>query len=283
MQHGPTRPEGDRPALARLRVVPERWELVAEALFDAGASSVEERRSASGSALLLVAGFADRGRARAALAGLDPADVVDAVVEIPADTWFDGWRAHARPQRAGRRFIVTPPWCPAGAGPDDLVLCIDPGRAFGNGAHPSTRLVLAELEALVRCGATVLDLGSGSGVLSIAAVRLGAASACAVDIDPAATEATAANAARNAVDGTVRVTDRMPDGPFDLAVANIGANALITLAPTLVSRAAVVVLAGFLDERADEVAAAYAAAGSPVASRRGLEGWTALTCVRSRC
>jgi ribosomal protein L11 methyltransferase len=208
--------------------------------------------------------------------------VIDAVVEIPADTWFDGWRAHARPQRGGRRFIVTPPWRPADAGPDDLVLYIDPGRAFGSGAHPSTRLVLAELEALVRRGATVLDLGSGSGVLSIAAIRLGAASVCAVDIDPAATEATVANAARNDVDGAVTVTDRMPDGPFDLAVANIGANALITLAPALVSRAAAVVLAGFLDERADEVAAAYAAAGSPVAGRRGLEGWTALTCVRSR-
>ena len=154
---------------------------------------------------------------------------------------------------------------------------------FRSGAHPTTRLVLAALEDLVTTGTTVLDLGCGSGVLGIAAARLGAAEVLAVDIDPAAVTATRANQERNGVSFPV-VTDLGPAPPrprFDLVAANIGANTLIGLATTVLGWARTAVLSGFFAGRTDEVIAGYAALGATVlAVAADPDGWTVLTVTR---
>lgn len=276
------------PVLVRLRLTGHQpagalaRELLADQLFAAGATGIEERDPTT-----LLVGFDDRLAALAAVAALPEARRAHATVEVPDDTCLDGWRAYATAERAGRHLVVHPPWVPLDVdppvGPDDIVVQIDPERAFGSGAHPTSRLVLAELERRVRRGDRVLDVGSGSGVLSVAAGRLGAGTVVAVDIDPAARAATRANLQRNAVHATV--TDALPDGPgtaapFELVVANIGANTLVALAPRLVQLGRVIVLAGFLADRREEVLAAYEVAGATRSSTPGPyeeDGW--VVCV----
>jgi ribosomal protein L11 methyltransferase len=260
--------DGDRAVLVRLAVGPERGEVVADLLFRHGATSIEERPGE------LLAGFGNRAAAHAALAELSADERAQALVEVPDDTWFDGWRAYARPHRAGRRLVVRPTWVPLEDAAGLLVVDIDPGRAFGSGAHPTTLAVLEELERAVDGGAAdVLDVGSGSGVLTAAAGLLGARRLVAVDVDAAAREATAANLVRNGVAAEVR--DDLPEGHFDVVLANIGARTLIELAPTLAPLGTTLVLAGFLSERADEVRDAYR--GAVEVSRRERDGWTCLT------
>ncbi|MGE0730901.1 MAG: 50S ribosomal protein L11 methyltransferase [Acidimicrobiia bacterium] len=306
-------PDDDRPVLLRIERDPAGdVELLSTLLFEAGATGIEERDDATMRARWLLAGFPNRLMAAQARRALPPGCALRALVEVPDDTWFDGWRAYARAQRAGQRLIVHPPWVPLSTalvdddrppGPDDIVLEIDPGRSFGSGAHPTTRLVLAELERLVRPGASVLDLGCGSGVLSIGAVRLGAGRVLAVDHDPAALTATRSNLARNAIpDGLVEVAAGLPapvpaphatHGPdaarpgdlvarparFDVVAANIGANTLIALAPTVVRLAPTSILSGFFADRIDEVVDAYRRCDATLSSTLAgeLDGWVALT------
>jgi ribosomal protein L11 methyltransferase len=270
--------DDDRAVLLRVEAGPatstEQAGLLAALLFDWGATGIEERRAPDGGPLLL-AGFPNRSAAAQALSGLragPPGAVARAVVDVPEDTWFDGWRAYARTQRAGRHLLVHPPWVPldVDVGPGDVVLEIDPGRAFGSGAHPTTRLVLAQLEAQADAGAVrgrrVLDLGCGSGVLAVAAGRLGAAEVVAVDIDALARAATRENLRRNAVRATVlegldELEGRVRQAgapPFDLVLANIGAGALIALAPMLCRTGRTLILSGFFASGAPGLVSAYA-------------------------
>lgn len=276
----------------RVSVTSADAELAADALWQAGAVAIEEQSG------VLIAGTADRGdptRLLAAVAGRWPAELVT----VDLDAALDAWRAHARPVVVGERLVVRPPWTerPIGAEDGRLDVVIDPGRAFGHGAHPSTRMVLAALDELVRGGERVLDVGCGSGVLAIAALALGAARAVGVDIDPAAVAATRANAERNGVadrltvaGGAIAAVDAVDaaagvqaSGAFDLVVANMLAHELVAAAPT-VGRAARpggrVVLSGLLVDQGDAVLAAYAPHGlgrdAGVASRRE-DGWLALT------
>jgi ribosomal protein L11 methyltransferase len=161
------------------------------------------------------------------------------------------------------------------------VVLIDPGRAFGSGAHPSTMLVLEEVSRLVRPGDRVLDLGCGSGVLAIAAVILGASEAVALDIDPVAIEATAANAARNAVADRVHpaIVGGGPLASVDVAFANIGIGPLRERLAELERAAPIVVLAGLLTHQAEELAAA--ASGAAMLSRT-IDGWQAVTIIRQK-
>jgi ribosomal protein L11 methyltransferase len=157
------------------------------------------------------------------------------------DDWLDRWRQFHRPVRVGSLW-VGPPWeTPDG---DALAIVIDPGRAFGTGGHPTTQLCLQLLADEPR--GSVLDVGCGSGVLSIAAAKLGFAPVLALDFDPQAVEATARNAADNGVEVEVREAD-LRDGALpaaELALANIAADAVLALAPSL--RAARVITSGYL-------------------------------------
>lgn len=190
------------------------------------------------------------------------------MVEVDDAAWADAWRAYATPVRAGDRIVVVPAWLPAPA-PADLpsdpvVVRLDPGRAFGSGTHPSTRLVLAALERLIGGGERVLDVGSGSGVLAVAAGLLGASAVVAVDVDPEAVRVTGDNARRNGVAGIVeaRAGDIGAAGAeaFDVIAVNIGAAAIVEAAGDLVPLlrpGGHLVLAGFVADAAPRVRDAF--------------------------
>lgn len=204
--------------------------------------------------------------------------------EVSADGDLDRWRDFAEPVRAGNRILLQPAWLPAEPDPGDLVVSLDSGRTFGSGSHPSTRLVAAAIEAHLRAGDSVLDVGSGSGVLSVVAVLLGAGRAVGVDVDPAAVEVGAANAERNGVADRIGFSTTPVgevEGEFDLVVANIGLGVLTDLAGSISARVrpgGLLVLAGLLDDQADAAAAAYA--GFEPVSAASEDGWSAVVLRR---
>jgi ribosomal protein L11 methyltransferase len=197
----------------------------------------------------------------AALAAAGMPEVQAASLDRLEDAdWVALTQKQFEPMRAGDRLWIVPTWHqPPDPGAINIVL--DPGAAFGTGSHPTTRLCLAWLERRVRPGDMVLDYGCGSGILAIAAMRLGAAAAIAVDVDPLALAAARYNASRNAVRLDVR--DARQDLPesASITVANILANPLRMLAPLLASRTrpgGSIALSGILEEQAEAVAGAYA-------------------------
>src|SRR3954468_17190156 len=204
--------------------------------------------------------------------------------------WADAWKAYFPVMRVGQRIVIRPTWRRHRAAPGDVVLALDPGMAFGTGLHPTTRLCLAAVEALadrgVLEGARVLDVGCGSGILAIAAVRLGAASAFGADTDPIAIEATAANARRNAVVRRLHVREgSLPSGEpaFDVVLANLIAGVLVPLARPLgdeLRPGGTLLASGIFVDREAEVAAAFEAAGLSVTGRTAEGDWVALEAVR---
>lgn len=202
----------------------------------------------------------DAVRVRALLpldADLSALDGLDAAVGFVADEdWSSTWRSNLQTLCFGR-LVVAPTDAAVSRGPRDAVLRIDPGLAFGTGGHPSTALCLGWLAEQELAGRSVLDMGCGSGILAIAALRLGAASAFAVDHDPQARDATAANARANGVEPGIGADLRAAPGRFDIALANIVAGTLRELAPLLSSCADAVVLSGILESQADDMRAAF--------------------------
>jgi ribosomal protein L11 methyltransferase len=249
-------------------------ELAADALWQAGAVAIEER-AAAGSVVLVAAGpggaGADPGPLLAAVAGRWPAEVA----QVDLDAVLDAWRRHARPVVVGGgRLTVRLDGTPD---PRSGEIVVDPGRAFGSGAHPSTRLVLEALVGDVRGGERVLDAGSGSGILAVAALALGAAAALAVDIDPSAREATAANAARNGLADRLTVSDTIA-GLHDLVVANVLLADHRALAPAVAAAVAdggTLIASGVLAPQRDALRAAYP--GLTPAAERQEDGWLALS------
>jgi ribosomal protein L11 methyltransferase len=164
------------------------------------------------------------------------------------------------PIRAGERLWIVPTWHEAPR-PGEVNIVLDPGAAFGTGSHPTTRLCLAWLEREVRAGDSVLDYGCGSGILAIAALKLGAARAAGVDVDPLALEAARYNSSRNGVALDVSDAQARLDGVFRICVANILANPLRMLAPVIAAHTEPrgrIALSGILEEQADAVIEAYA-------------------------
>ena len=204
--------------------------------------------------------------------------------------WADAWKAYFPVMRIGRRLVIRPTWRRHRREPDDVVLALDPGMAFGTGLHPTTRLCLASLEAVADRGrladARVLDVGCGSGILAIAALKLGAATAIGVDTDPIAIEASAANARRNGLARRLRVrAGSLPSGepPFDVALANLIAGVLMTLAAALrdeLRPGGVVIASGIFVDREADVAAAFGRVGLEIVGRRAEGDWVALEAVR---
>jgi ribosomal protein L11 methyltransferase len=263
----------------------------ASELFERGASGVEVR-DGEGTPMpgvplpppgraLLVAWFPERDAAEAARG-----DLGGAVAEVADEDWGEGWKKDFRPLDVGR-VRVRPSWIdeppPAGA----VEVVIDPGMAFGTGSHPTTSLCLAALSDHLedRPGAAVLDVGTGSGLLAIAARKLGAGRVAGNDEDPVAVEVARENAARNGV--ALELTgDPLPaiPGTFDVVVANILSNVLVALAPDLAAKLApggVLLLSGILLPQEDEVRRAHLAEGlAPVPGGDRRDGEWSLLALR---
>jgi ribosomal protein L11 methyltransferase len=197
--------------------------------------------------------------------------------------WTDAWKAGYVPQRIGR-LVIVPSWLDEPIGPREVALRLDPGMAFGTGLHPTTRGCLTLLQEISPMPPVVLDVGSGSGILALAALRLGAERAVCYDTDPLAVEATLANAASNEL--ADRVTAHagslppMPDGdPYPLVLANLVAALLIDLAEPLAAHTAPggsLLAGGIIEGRADEVRAALTAVGFVLESRLDDGEWVSI-------
>jgi len=186
----------------------------------------------------------------------------------PEDEWRDAWKRHFHVVRVAPRIVIVPSWETYEPAAQDVVLDLDPGRAFGTGAHASTRLCLRELDALEAAGLAVerfLDVGTGSGILAIAAAKLwSGARGLALDIDPLAVEAAKENLDRNGIRSVATSDDSLDavEGAFDLVVANIQADALERMAPALVARTrGTLILSGLLTPQAEPTAEVFAALG----------------------
>lgn len=204
---------------------------------------------------------------------------------VPADDadWAQAWKAHYIPQRIGR-IVVVPSWLDEPLGDDEIALRLDPGMAFGTGLHPTTRGCLTLLQAVTPMPQRVLDVGCGSGILAIAALRLGAAHATGLDTDPVAVEATLANAAANGVAerleahrGSLPAAAAGP--PYPLVLANLVAALLVELAAPLAvhtARGGLLVASGIVAPRAAEVVGAFERAGFAIAERLDDGEWVSL-------
>jgi ribosomal protein L11 methyltransferase len=179
--------------------------------------------------------------------------------ELENRAWEREWLRDFGPMRFGRRLWISPAGSAVEAD-DAIVVRLDPGLAFGTGTHPTTAMCLEWLDGIDLAGRTLLDYGCGSGVLAIAALKLGATAATGMDIDPQATLATRQNAANNGVAVTVLGADEEIEGQFDVIVANILAGPLVQFADSITSRLAsrgMLALSGVLCEQAEEIKAAY--------------------------
>jgi ribosomal protein L11 methyltransferase len=304
----------------------EAVEAVSEILtrFAPGGTSVEPGFGLTNEGLGAVVDPTKPAIVRAYLPGLDPAGVESAIAEasvalghlqafglrpigelqtrlVREEDWAEAWKSHYPVLRIGRRIVIRPTWRRHRRRPEDVVLSLDPGMAFGTGLHPTTRLCLAALETLADEGllarghsrgarpgrARVIDVGCGSGILAIAAGKLGAGELLGLDTDPIAVESTRANARLN---GLVR---RLPvqqgsvpsgKGPFDLVLANLIASLLVTLAPALhveMVSGGRILASGIFRDREGDVRDAFEAAGLTLGRRWAEEDWVALEAIRA--
>lgn len=255
-------------------------------LLEAGASAVEieDRPAGRARAIAHVEGAPEELVAR--LERLVPPGWSIEATPFTDVAWRDEWKRHLRPARLSARLAVAPPGQAARFGPGVRTITVEPGLAFGSGTHATTRLHLAWLDELLAAGrpVSVLDVGTGTGVLSIAVALLTAPATriVGVDVDPAALRVAGVNRAANGVEGRIDLVlgsaDEV-DGPFDLVVANILADVLIALAPALVARSAGggrLLLGGIGPGREEAVREAYEALGPRLLERRVDEGWSAL-------
>jgi ribosomal protein L11 methyltransferase len=251
-----------------LDVSPDSIELLSSKLFDLGALGIEERDASTLSRgpaeITLVASFEDEASALAAQTELAPEHAAR-LEFVVGDAWRDGWRAYFKPLRLGERLVIKPSWEAFTPGPDDLVLTLDPGQAFGTGTHESTQLLLRALPAYTPAGGRALDIGTGSGILAIAAIMFGAEHVDAIDTDPLAVSATQENAAINGVSARIAASTTPLDEleqRYPLVLANIEARVLVPLAAAVAARVAAggrLLLSGLLHADVERVRAAYPA------------------------
>jgi ribosomal protein L11 methyltransferase len=221
--------------------------------------------------------------------GLRPIGELRTRVVHEAD-WAEAWKVFFPVLRVGRRLVIRPTWRRHRPRPGDVVFALDPGMAFGTGLHPTTRLCLAALEPMADdgrlSGARVLDVGCGSGILAIAALRLGAASSLGLDTDPIAIESTIANARRNRLARRLRAREgSLPSGeePFDAVLANLIAGVLVPLAPALrdeLRPGGTLVASGIFVDRETDVRETFESAGLTVVDRSVDGDWIALVARR---
>jgi len=216
------------------------------------------------------------------------------ITALPDVDYEESWKDNYPPQEIGKNLVVLPYWL-ADTQTDRKPIILDPGLTFGTGAHPSTQMVLETMEDLLTADCSCLDLGSGSGILSIAALRLGAKSAIGVDVDPKAEDIARENAAYNgfaapeftALTGNVttdkKLMDRLSQKSYDFVFVNIVADVIIALAPVLsafLGENTVLICSGILDTRLADVEDALEKAGIRITGHRAKEDWRCLSAER---
>ena len=284
-------------------------EVLAARLFEHGALGVElqepEQQLMPGTPPLppgagrCIAHFTGREAAADSARDLGRAEVP---LEVAEEDWSVAWRKHHRPLRVGPRSWVQPPWEDAPTAPGEARVLIDPGMAFGTGSHPTTALCLERVDELlaefsprghhshdVPAPVDVLDVGTGSGVIALLAVKLGAGRVCGTENDPVALEAARRGAELNGVapdriSWALADPDELPGPPYRIVVANILLNTLVELAPAIARKVAPggrLVLSGLLSSQAAEAEAAYAAQGLLPAGRAERDGWVRVELSRA--
>ena len=296
-------------SFALILMVPEpELELVSSLCFDEGALGVETQEPG----MLLMPGtpplpegrgrciahFNDRTEAEnaaAILAGELPELEIPPPVEIVAEDWSVSWRVHHKPTRVGPRSFVHPPWDIPEIGPNEVRVAIDPGMAFGTGAHATTALCLERVDELMQefPGADVLDVGTGTGIIAMLAVKLGAgARVCGTENDPVAITVAKEGCALNGLAPSriaweLRDCDDLPapyDASYKIVIANILLNTLVELAPQIASKVARggrLVLSGLLAHQGDEARDAYVAQGLTPFARKDRDGWLRVELTRA--
>jgi ribosomal protein L11 methyltransferase len=261
-------------------------DLESDAIIDAGAP-VRVHAYAS---------YATRADIERDAAGALQAASIEASVslhEVDEEDWAESWKAFFHVERFGERLVVVPSWREFTPAPDDVVLLLDPGMAFGTGQHETTRMCMEAIERTAHPGMRVLDAGCGSGILAIAAAKLGASDVFAVDIDANCVRVTESNARANGVSDIVRARTgslgaawpfpSSADPRFDVAVANIIARVIVELAPALAASLVPggrLIVSGIIGEREPEAAAALVAADLSVESTRAMGDWRCIEAIR---
>ena len=217
------------------------------------------------------------------------------IAPLQEENWEESWKENYSAVEVGEKIVVLPYWLTSEEHGDRLPVILDPGLTFGTGTHPSTQMVMAAMEKTVLPGSNCLDLGSGSGILSIAALRLGAKSAIGVDIDPKAEGIARENAAYNgfgapeftALTGNVTtdrpLMDKLSQDNYDVVLVNIVADVIIGLAPVLpafLTENSTLICSGILDTRLTDVTAAVEKAGLAVTAVYEKEDWRCITAKR---
>jgi ribosomal protein L11 methyltransferase len=261
-------------------------ELASDALWALGVVAIEERDTQAGiddHYVELWTSLGDDGAAIAHAAEGFPARWRWRLVEVD-ESVADTWRAHVTPTWVADDVVICPAWIPFAERAGVTVVRIEPGATFGLGNHPTTVLTMRALRASLFPGATVLDVGCGSGVLAVAACAFGAGRVDAIDLSPAAVSATEDNAVRNGVGGQIDASTKPIEDladTYDVVLANILAPALIAMATDLrrlLAPAGVLVISGVLADRFDHVLEALAPLQTIVVDE--LEGWAAVTLRR---
>jgi len=208
------------------------------------------------------------------------------VTQRSEEDWASAWKEHYKPLRASNRIVIRPPWFAFEARPDDLVLVLDPGMAFGTGMHPTTRLSLFQIEQYVRSGQSMIDVGTGSGILALAAARLGASPIDAVDIDPMSVRVARGNLELN--DATELITMDVGSADwatsrgkqYDIVVANIIARILIELSADLVAATkpgGLLLLSGIIEPKEASTRETFESLGMGLIEHNQIEDWISLT------
>jgi ribosomal protein L11 methyltransferase len=223
------------------------------------------------------------------LQGLDPNASAESdirVEELPDQDWNRQWAQSVRPIRIGQRIAIRPSWEPVALQAGDIEIVLDPKQAFGTGHHATTRMLLEWLEDLIHGGESVLDVGAGSGILAMVALRLGAASALGVECDPVAVNCARDYAKENGFGysleflcGTLEEVDRQGELRPDLVLANLDRQTLLLLCDELaqyVSHGARLLLSGILLDQEQEIVEAYSKVGAMLSQRREQDGWVGL-------